>query len=426
MVKEVRVALTEVAQKDDRKIRGLDGTLTRYLDFKIPVKALQMLAFLRSKHGRICSIDQVHDTAALFCFNDVQLQMLMELFKNIGSVLYFPEVPGCGDVIVLEVQWLVDAISTLIREEELHGSLLRDLLADDPSKHLQVWHRTPSGVVWNEDDIRQGWFPVELVEWIWSQKTKYKKIAASKQHREFLKIVFPYFNLVHRVTRDGVDFYVVATLVPRAPTLPPPPKLPLLKNSVPVPEIPTSVAWDLSETLKKHGKHVTVLAFQIDFQEDNYFPDDVFESLICAVATKLSGKYGDNKVKSFVQFYIHEATFILNEHYIHAKKHPLHLQVYSINVGAGNYTTSQYSLSVFKECLSNLVQSTVNYNVNLGHVDNGIYTYAPETDTDLAVSSVREVWHGEPGLNNLQRRWKQQVNKRPFENENELLLNTRI
>ena len=411
VVKEVREALIEVVKNDDRKIPGLDGTPTRYLDFKMPVKALHMLAFLRSRHGRTCSIDQLNDAAELFCFNEVQLQILMELFKNIGSVLYFSDVPDCGDVIVLEVQWLVDAISALIREEDLHGSLLKDLLADDPSKQTDAWHRTPTGVVWNEDDIQRGWFSIELLDFIWSHKTKYKELAAEELHLQFLKQVLPYFNLVHRVTREDGDFFVVPALVPPAPTFPSLPTLALLKNSVPMPEVPANVVWELSQKRKKHGQHVTVFDFVIDFQEGRYFPDDLFESLICSVANKVCPENGDGRDKPWIQFYCHEATFTINEHYIYAKKHPLHLQVYSINCGAGNYMTSQYSLGLFKKCLGKVVQSTVNYSVKLGHIDNGSYTYAPETDTDLAVSSVREVWYGESDLRKMPRRWKQQVNK---------------
>ena len=77
VVNELRLALTEVVKNDDRKIPGLDGTPTRHLDVKMPIKALRMLAFLRSRHGRTCSIDQLHDAAALFCFNDLELQMLL-------------------------------------------------------------------------------------------------------------------------------------------------------------------------------------------------------------------------------------------------------------------------------------------------------------------------------------------------------------
>ena len=50
VVKELQHALTEIAKNDDRKIPGLDGTPTPYLLFKMPVKALQMMAYLRSRN----------------------------------------------------------------------------------------------------------------------------------------------------------------------------------------------------------------------------------------------------------------------------------------------------------------------------------------------------------------------------------------
>ena len=66
MLKEVRAKLDEIVRSDNRTIKGLDGTQTRYLDFQMPLKAVQMLGFLRGKYQKFCSIEQVHEAAELF------------------------------------------------------------------------------------------------------------------------------------------------------------------------------------------------------------------------------------------------------------------------------------------------------------------------------------------------------------------------
>ena len=407
VLKEVREKLDEIVRNDDRKVIGLDGKPTRYLDFKIPLKAVRMLGFLRAKHKKFCTLTEVNDAAEFFAFSTGEAKLLLSIFKQLGMVLYFPEVPGCDDFVVLDVQWLIDAVSCLIREEELHGSLLQDLLEEDPSEDQQVWHRTPSGVLWNENDIKRGWFSVGLLDHIWGHTSKYKKLGATKVQSAFLKAVLTHFHLVHQVRRHDELFFVVPALVPVAPPLATPPSL---ENSGQLPEMPASVGWELHRLRQRHGQALGVCDFEINFEDEDYFPDHLFERLVCAVATKISKEVSDKAVRVSVDFYRHEATFAFNEHYIHATKHLLNMHVYSINSGAGNYTTSQYSLNVFRECVDDLVQGNVPYTLKLGYVDNDHYAYATDMETDLAASAILKIWHGEPDVTNPDKKWKKQVN----------------
>ena len=203
--------------------------------------------------------------------------------------------------------------------------------------------------------------------------TKYKSLAATKIELDFLKNVLTYFHLIHRVASGTDEFFIVPALVPEAPTLPAPP---LIKGSEQLPQMPVSVALELHRVRREYGPNVGVFDFMFDFEDEDYFPDDLFESLVCAVATKISNKFKEKAVRFSVNFYRHEATFGFNEHYIHATKGPLSMRVFSINCDAGNYTTAQYSLQVFQECIDPLVQKRLNYRVHLGCVHNGVYTYA--------------------------------------------------
>ena len=130
---ELRAALTEIINNDQRMVKGLDGKLVRYMEAKMPIKAVRMLAIIRQIHGKFCSIEDVIRQAHLFAFGRMQAQLLLNMFHQLGTVLHFPDLSGCKHLVVLEVQWLIDAMACLIREEEHHGSLLKELLADDDS-----------------------------------------------------------------------------------------------------------------------------------------------------------------------------------------------------------------------------------------------------------------------------------------------------
>ena len=405
---EVRARLDEIVRNDDRTVPGLDGKPTRYLEFEMPLQALQMLGFLRAKHGRSCKMQQVHEAAKLFSFTPMQVTFLLPMFKQLGVILYFPDVTGCGDFIALQTQWVIDAMSCVIREEEHHGSLLQELLDDDPCDDNQVWHRTPTRVVWNAGDVKRGWFLVDLLDFIWGHRTKYRALAATETELDFLKKVLTHFHLVQRVVRRGEEFLVVPALVQQAPLLPRPP---LLHNNEQLPEMPASVAWELHRVRREYGPQIGMFDFRFDFKHEDYFPDELFESLACAVATKLFARFSNNSVQFLVDFHRHEATFEFNEHFVHAKKYPLSMRVFSVNCSAGNHTTAQYSLQLFQQCAAKLLRNTVRCTVHLGYVDGGKYTYAslPASGFDSVASAAQRVWNGKPDLTSQDRKYKNQV-----------------
>ena len=415
MFKELRAKLDDIVRNDKRTVVNLTGVPTPYLEFQMPLKALQMKGLLEAKYGRSCILQQVNDAAGKFKFKQTEVKVLLDMFKQLGMILYFPEIDGCDKFISLKTQWVIDAMSCVIREEELHGSLLQDLLDDDPSDENQVWHRTPTKVVWNENDVKRGWFPVGLIDFIWEHSTKYGKLKATKNEVNFLKKLLTHFHLFHRVTRREDEFFVVPALVPEAPPLAPPPTL---ENNEELPDLPACVAWELHRVRQQYGQRVGVFEFKFDFKDEDYFPDDLFESLACAVATKISDKFSDNPVRFLVDFYHREATFGFNEHYIHAKKDPLSMRVFSINCGAGNHTTAQYSLQVFQKCASELLQK---YEVDLGYVADGKYTHATVPNNEVVYSGdgclqlnsvgieAQQIWNGKPDLDNMDMRWIKQV-----------------
>ena len=100
---ELRAALTQIARDDARTVKGLNGKDTRYLEFEMPIKALELLDSLKHLHGRVCLMKDVHREAKLFALDGShQVETLLEAFKDLGMILYFPKVPGCDQLVIPE------------------------------------------------------------------------------------------------------------------------------------------------------------------------------------------------------------------------------------------------------------------------------------------------------------------------------------
>ena len=76
--REVRAALAEIVESDQRTVPGLDGKLTRYMDFKMPIRAAEMLEALRHLHGNVCLIEDANRLAKFFAFNDTEVKLLIK------------------------------------------------------------------------------------------------------------------------------------------------------------------------------------------------------------------------------------------------------------------------------------------------------------------------------------------------------------
>ena len=85
---EFRVALTQIAREDTRTVKGLNGNDTRYMEFNMPIKALELLDSLKHIHGQVCLMDDVHREAKLFALDGpYQVETLMKAFNNLGMVI---------------------------------------------------------------------------------------------------------------------------------------------------------------------------------------------------------------------------------------------------------------------------------------------------------------------------------------------------
>ena len=359
---ELRAALLQVVHGDQRKVMGLDGKPTRYMDLKMPIKAIEMLASLRHNHDKVCKREDIARHAHMFAFDDPKHgELLVKMFHNLGMLLHFPNVSGCEDLIILEPQWLVNALATLIREEELHGSVLDELIGElGKSQSGGELYYVTNGHVWHPNDVKRGLFSVPLLNHIWGHKTKFGGIGATKEQLNGLKALLKHFYLIYPISGEDEEFFVVPALAPS----PPPLSNSELAGIEPLKEFPTGMIRPLRQMKKKHGdNNVKVLDFKLDFSRQKFLPKEWFERLLCAVATKISESLGQNDVK----FYHGEGTFSFDKRYIHTKLHlrEFYIQVYCIDCGASDLRACQYSLRTFLQCALEIFSNGEEYDVRL-------------------------------------------------------------
>ena len=327
-----------MAHEDTRTVIGLDGKPTRYMDFDMPIKAVELLDSLVATHKRFCFLEDVYRAANLFALDDpMQVKRLLSAFRDLGMILHFPEVPGCERLIILDPQWLVDSMACLIREDEHHGSLIKELEDDEllerdgPSHHPNSWTST---------DIKNGIFSVELLNHIWGHKKRYKKLGATKDALEVLKKILISLNFVYPIKRGFMDFFAVAAVLPEA------------TKSTSTTGIPPRLEWIAQ---KLTAADPQVWDFKLDFSEQEFLPPDLFHSLLYAVTREVASTLNELQVDLFKR----ETTIAFGNHHVFAEVHELshYIRVHSINYGKpGDATrsTARFWLELFRKCARKL------------------------------------------------------------------------
>ena len=91
-----------------------------YINFKFPISWRNVLdEMLRSDEASL-NLDDVNDIAKK-CFADTNdVPKMLKLFHELGTLVYFGDNPALSDVVTLRPQWLVDAISLVIRDYDEH------------------------------------------------------------------------------------------------------------------------------------------------------------------------------------------------------------------------------------------------------------------------------------------------------------------
>ena len=214
---------------------------------------------------RVCSFEDVQREAKLLGLDDSAgaISYLLKVFAGLGAVSWFPEIDK--SLVVLNPQWLIDSMAVLIREHEGHHSELLDYLKQD-KRAMKLF---------KEANVRQGIFPVTLLEYIWSSnKKEYKALNGQPQDIKALERILEKFGLICRVQMPGYgpnsvqECYVV----------------PALLTDPPSDRHPDARILDLSQFHPKAQR----CACRWDFSESGFLSDYVFERLACAIVSSSS------------------------------------------------------------------------------------------------------------------------------------------
>ena len=146
---------------------GLDGKKTKYVDFRMPTRALMLLDAIESgAHGvgdedggssrRTCTFDDVSKAAAKLRLESHPdaIRHLLGIFAGLGAVSWFPDLDE--NLVVTKPQWLIDSMGCIIREHDgAHKELLDNIKADADAVQM-----------FEEPMMKQGRFKVKFLHHI--------------------------------------------------------------------------------------------------------------------------------------------------------------------------------------------------------------------------------------------------------------------
>ena len=246
---------------------GLDGKWVPFSKFRMPVKALWLLETLKSRtdddgHSTtrsVCSFAEVQAEAANLTLpgDPESIGYLLDILSGVGFVSWFPEVDRT--LVVLNTQWLLSSMSSLIREHEgEHSQLLNHLKQDQQAIPLL-----------QEDKVRRGIFPVPLLDHIWSSDNEeYGALNGQPDEIRALKRILEHSGLICRIhmttknSKTREEFYVVPALLPKLPSH--------VQPDVRIRNL-------LGQPNARHCKCTC------DFSHSGWYPDHVFERLGCTI-----------------------------------------------------------------------------------------------------------------------------------------------
>ena len=73
--RELRAALIQMVGEDKRTLRGLDGKQTPFSEFRMPIKAVQLVETLRDNFATVCSLEDVLRIADVYAFDKAEIDV---------------------------------------------------------------------------------------------------------------------------------------------------------------------------------------------------------------------------------------------------------------------------------------------------------------------------------------------------------------
>ena len=232
------------------------------MDVLLPLACFELLHDLKDEFGarKVCSKQEVFDRGISYDLSTEQVENLMPLLAKLGAILWFPHVKGAEHLVVLNPQWVVTALTCIVREHNNNHNQLLEALKRDAHDSRPNFH---------PEDVAYGQFTVELLRYVWSSKQKcYGALGASDEEMDALERVLVQYGLVCEVTilrstaagLKPVRCFVVPSLLP---------------------EIAPAMYMDafyrkMRQDSRRH-------AFSCDFSDTRFLPKHHFERLVSFV-----------------------------------------------------------------------------------------------------------------------------------------------
>ena len=246
-------------------MNDLHGKEVLFVNFSVPPSVLLLLDVMRTrgKFGHdcevpVCHFDQIVKTAEHLGLDHrcEYIRNLLRLLNGLGAIMWFPNLNN--DLIILNPQWLLNAMACIIREHTgHHGKLLQDLLQDK--------HALP---LFEKADIERGFLSVELLEYIWqSSDQKYNALKATPDETKALKAILEHFGLICRVRVPHKHFSTEYRECYGVPAL--------------METLSPDKRDDIDDLAGFYGGHKCTC--RLDFGVSKWLPSFMFERLLCNV-----------------------------------------------------------------------------------------------------------------------------------------------
>ena len=132
---------------------------------------------------------------------DKQLRRMLSKFNELGSLLYFGDVKGLSDYVILNPQWLLNCLKPLVHDHDHHCHTdFRPAEFEDGEETMF-------------DDLDKGILHLGVLEKLWgSKKAKSLLGFADQRTRDFVRDLFLNCSLLCSVPKNGK--YIVPSMLP--------------------------------------------------------------------------------------------------------------------------------------------------------------------------------------------------------------------
>jgi GTPase SAR1 family protein len=130
-----------------------------FISMKIPLAWTMMLDKMMATKKRNITMREVIDIAEHQCgiTNRAHVTGMLRLFHELGMLLYFEKTAELREIVVLDPQWLVDAITMVIRDFKLHPYLDKKLQSDLRHKYADEFQQLVDNAITSVGLLHRLW-----------------------------------------------------------------------------------------------------------------------------------------------------------------------------------------------------------------------------------------------------------------------------